>query len=398
MSAEIGDTRNDPTSPTKDEGDRISMVEHVVVIGAGVYGAAVTAALTRRGARVTVVDAGAPAAGSSGATFSWTNSCGKQPRSYHDFSVASMAAHRKLATDVPHGDWYHEGGNLEWAADDAGREALRKKVAGVLDYGYEARWLSRAEALGLEPDMDPAELPAGEIAYFPREGWIEPVRLIAHLLSRAVAGGSELAANDAVTALEVTAGTVRAVRLASGRQLLADAVVNCAGPQAAGIAALAGLVLPMRNTRGVLVCSSPVAVSVSRVIHAPHVHLRPDGGGRLLLHTHEIDGTAHVSGTGEISVDPSAIDKVVEAGRALYPGMRASTVEAVRVGQRPIPGDGLPVLGRVVALPNFHFAVSHSGATLSVHAGDLVAGEVLGEDHDDALAAFRFERPALAAR
>jgi len=386
------------------------MAERIVVIGAGVYGAAVAASLTRRGARVTVVDAGAPAGGTSGATFSWINSCGKQPRPYHDLSVAGMEAHRKLAAEVPHSDWYHEGGNLEWAVGDAGRAELREKVAGVLDYGYEARWLSRAEALRLEPDMDPAGLPADEIAYFPREGWIEPARLIGHLLSGAVSGGAELVPGDAVTGLEVTAGVVRAVRLASGRQLSAAAVVNCAGPQAARIAGLAGLVLPMRNTRGVLIYTSPVAVSVSRVIHAPHIHLRPDGAGRLLLHTSEIDGAAHVSGTGEISVAPevrtegvvpeartesieqSAVDNVLEAGRALYPGIRAATVESVRVSERPIPGDGLPVLGRAAGVPNFHFAVSHSGATLSVRAGDLVAAEALGEDQGDALAAFRFER------
>ncbi|MBE1492802.1 NAD(P)/FAD-dependent oxidoreductase [Plantactinospora soyae] len=374
------------------------MVEHVVVIGAGVYGAAVTASLTRRGARVTVVDAGAPGSGTSGATFSWTNSCGKQPRTYHDLSVASMAAHRKLAAEVPHGDWYHEGGNLEWAADDAGRAKLREKVDGVLDYGYEARWLDRAEAVRLEPDIDPAALPAYEIAYFPREGWIEPTRLIAHLLSNAVARGAELVRNDAVTGLEVTAGTVRAVRLASGRRLGTDAVVNCAGPRADRIAALAGLALPMRNTRGVLVYTSPVAVSVSRVVHAPLVHLRPDGAGRLLLHSEEIDGATYRSAGGTVEVEPSAVEQVVEAGRALYPGIRAATVESVRVGERPIPGDGLPVLGRAVELPNFHFAVSHSGATLSVHAGDLVAAEVLGADHADALAAFRFERLGPAAR
>src|SRR5882724_1653177 len=143
------------------------MAEHVVVIGAGVYGAAVTASLVRRGARVTIVDAGAPAGGTSGATFSWLNSCGKQPKAYHDLNVAGMAAHRKLAAEVPNGDWYHEGGNLEWADDDAGRAELRRKVAGVLDYGYEAHWLSRTEALRLEPDMNPTELPADEIAYFP---------------------------------------------------------------------------------------------------------------------------------------------------------------------------------------------------------------------------------------
>ncbi len=371
------------------------MVEHVVVIGAGVYGAAVAASLTRRGARVTVVDAGAPAGGTSGATFSWTNSCGKQPRAYHDLSVASMEAHRRLAS---HGDWYHEGGNLEWAADETGREELRAKVAGVQDYGYEARWLDRAEVLRLEPDVDPAALPEDGIAYFPREGWIEPTRLVGHLLSASASRGAEVVRGDGVTALESTWGVVSTVRLASGRRLAADAVVNCAGPRAAEIAALVGLPLPMRNTRGVLVYTSPVAVWVSRVVHAPRVHLRPDGAGRLLLHTHDGDGAVHVSDDGEISVDPSAVDEVFDAGCALYPGLRDATVESVRVGERPIPGDGLPVLGRAVEVPGFHFAVSHSGATLSVHAGDLVAAEVLGENQDEALAAFRFERFRFASR
>ncbi|TQM77770.1 glycine/D-amino acid oxidase-like deaminating enzyme [Saccharothrix saharensis] len=371
------------------------MVAHVVVIGAGVYGSSVAAALARRGARVTVVDAGAPAGGTSGATFSWTNSCGKQPRSYHDLNVTGMEAHRRLAADVPHGDWYHETGNLEWAAAEADREALSGKVATVLAYGYEARWLDRAEALALEPDLDPAALPEDGIAYFPREGWVEPTRLVAHLLAAAVAAGAEVVRDDAVTGLEVTGGGVRAVRLASGRRLTTDAVVDCAGPQAARIAALAGLALPMRNTRGVLVYTSPVAVAVSRVVHAPQVHLRPDGGGRLLLHTPDVDGAAHVSDTGAVTVDQAAVDVVVEAGRALYPGARGMTAESVRVGERPIPADGLPVLGRVAELPNFHFAVSHSGATLSLHAGGLVAAEVLGEDRDDALAPFRFERTAV---
>ena len=351
------------------------MVEHVVVIGAGVYGAAVAASLGRRGARVTVVDGGAPAGGTSGATFSWINSCGKQPRGYHDLNVAGMEAHRRLAAEVPDGDWYHETGNLEWA--DTEREELRRKVSGLDDYGYETRWLSREEALRLEPGLDPAVLP-DEVAFFPQEGWLDPGRMVNYLLSR----GAELVSDDAVTAFELD-GVVRAVRLASGRRLPADAVVNCAGPAAGRVAKLAGLHLPMRNTTGVLVHTGPVASRVSRVVHAPQVHLRPNGGSRVLLHSADTDGQP---------ADQTTADTVLTAGRALYPGIRDAAVESVRLGERPIPGDGLPVLGRVRELPNFHFAVSHSGATLCLHAGDLVAAEVLGADQDGTLAGFRFER------
>src|SRR5258707_15893715 len=99
-----------------------------------------------------------------------------------------MQAHQRLARDMPGSDWYHRGGNLEWGSSDAERGQLRGKADSVLAYGYEVRWLTRAEALRLEPDMNPAELPADEIAYFPAEGWIEPVRLIASLLSTAGGG------------------------------------------------------------------------------------------------------------------------------------------------------------------------------------------------------------------
>ncbi len=362
------------------------MTGHVVVIGAGVYGAAVAASLARRGAAVTVVDAGAAAGGTSGATFSWTNSGGKQPRAYHDLNVAGMEAHRKLAAEVPGADWYHEGGNLEWAADGAGRERLRAKVAGLRDYGYDARWLRRGDALRLEPELDAAALPDDGIAWFPREGWIEPVRLVAHLLAGC---GATVVTDDPVVAIDVGDAAVRAVVLGSGRRIAAGAVVDCAGPRAAEIAALAGLTLPLRNTRGALVCTSPVAVSVARVVHAPRVNLRPDGGGRLLLHSRGLDSD-DLDGAARLS--DSAVDDVLDAARALYPGGAAAPGARGGGGARPPPGAGVWVQGRAPQLPTFHFAVSHSGATLCVHAGDLVAAEVLGEPQDEALAPFRVER------
>jgi glycine/D-amino acid oxidase-like deaminating enzyme len=51
----------------------------VVVIGAGSVGANVAYRLAARGAGVTVLDAGAPGAGTSGVSFAWTNSFNKTP-------------------------------------------------------------------------------------------------------------------------------------------------------------------------------------------------------------------------------------------------------------------------------------------------------------------------------
>ncbi|KPM56118.1 FAD-dependent oxidoreductase [Frankia sp. R43] len=373
------------------------MAANVIVIGAGVYGAAVAASLARRGARVVVVEAGLPAHGTSGATFSWTNASAKPAGPYRDLNVAGLAAHRRLAaeaTGATRADWYHESGNLQWAAagDDEARQKLRAKVTGLLDDGYQARWLSRSEAADIEPGIDSAGLPADEIAFFPHEGWVAPERLISYLLSVAAAHGAELLTGDGVVALETSAGQVSAVRMASGRTLAVAAVVNCAGPRAGVIAELVGLDLPMRNTCGLLVRVSAAALPVSRVVHAPRVHLRPDGAAGLLMHSPALDEAVRTSDTGPVVADDTAVRRLLEAGRALCPAAHDAAVDGVRIGERPIPGDGLPVLGRAADLPNFHFAVSHSGVTLCLQAGGLVADEVLGLDRDEALAPFRFER------
>src|SRR5918911_4116130 len=93
----------------------------IVVIGAGSVGANVAFRLAERGARVTVLDAGAPGGGTSGASFAWLNAFRKTPREYYALNVASMAEHAALADDLPklvgRGGWYHPTGGLHWEED-----------------------------------------------------------------------------------------------------------------------------------------------------------------------------------------------------------------------------------------------------------------------------------------
>jgi glycine/D-amino acid oxidase-like deaminating enzyme len=384
-----------------EEGALISMSLHVVVVGAGVIGAAIAADLARGGCTVTVLESGQAAAGTSGATFAWTNAGGKQPRSYFDLNVEGMQAHRRLASSVASCDWYHESGNLEWIAGADAQQEQQRKVARLLEWGYQARWLDPKEVRSLEPDIA-ADMIGSPVAYFPEEGWVDPARLIAALLWRARASGAQVRPHCAAVGMSMTGERIDGVRTCDGETIRTDAVVNCAGPSAGEVAALAGVDLAMRNTTGLLAYTAPTAVTVGRVIHAPQIHLRPDGGGRLLLHNSTADAAVSTHDDGSRIAEPDAAQAMLHLAEELYPGLRGIKVEASRIGVRVIPIDGLPVLGPSATVENFHFAVTHSGVTLCLRVAELVGAEVRGELVDE-LASFRHSRlharqpPAMSA-
>jgi glycine/D-amino acid oxidase-like deaminating enzyme len=366
------------------------MAQNVVVVGAGMIGAAIAADLARGGATVTVLEAGQPAAGTSGATFAWTNAGGKQPRSYFDLNVEGMQAHRRLAASVVSCDWYHQSGNLEWKTGADAQQEQDRKITRLLEWGYQARWLDPKQVRSLEPDMTP-DMIASRVAYFPDEGWVDPARLIAALLSSARAAGAQVRPRCAAVGISMTGERIDSVRTSDGETARTDAVVNCAGPGAGEVAALAGVDLPMRNTTGLLAYTAPTAVAVGRVIHAPQIHLRPDGGGRLVLRNTVADAAVSTYEDGSRVAEPGATEAMLHLAEELYPGLRDIKVEASRIGVRPIPIDGLPVLGRSTTVENFHFAVTHSGVTLCLRVAELVGAEVRGELVDE-LAPFRLSR------
>jgi glycine/D-amino acid oxidase-like deaminating enzyme len=374
---------------------------NVVVVGAGVIGAAIAADLARGGFTVTVLESAQPATGTSGATFAWINAGGKQPRAYFELNVEGMQAHRRFASSVVSCDWYHEGGNLAWEAGAEAQQELERKVARALEWGYQACWLDPKEVRSLEPDMA-VDMIGSRVAYFPDEGWVDPARLIAVLLSRARAAGARVKPHCAVVGMSMRGERIDGVRTSDGETVRTDAVVNCAGPGAARVAALAGMDLPMRNTAGLLAYTAPTAVALRRVIHAPQIHLRPHGGGRLLLHNLAGDAAVSTHGEGYRIAEPGAAGAMLHLAEELYPGLRDIKVEASRIGVRGIPIDGLPVLGRSTTVENFHFAVTHSGVTLCLRVAELVGAEIRGEMVDK-LAPFRHSRldaqqhPAMSA-
>jgi len=361
----------------------------VAVIGVGVLGACVGWNLSRQGAEVVLVDAGRPGEGVTDWSFSWVNASNKTVRrSYFDLNVAGMAAHRELAATIGPDAWWYPSGHLRWA-DDPAAEARFLKTAELLgSWGYRVELSTGAEVRRrLEPALAlPDEVP---VVLYPDEAWVHGRHLVGRLVGQAVAAGAELRSRTEVRDIGTAAdGSVRSVTLSDGTTLAVDAVVNAAGPGASRIAGLVARDLPMRREPGVVTRIACAPVPIHRAMHAPHIEIRPDGDGSMVLHSREIDALVD---TGE--EDPAELARLLHASvRQVVPRLADSRVTRTRVAFRPIPADGFPSVGAVPSVPGYYEAVSHSGITLGPVLGRLLAAEILGGQSDELLADFRPER------
>jgi glycine/D-amino acid oxidase-like deaminating enzyme len=357
----------------------------IVVIGAGMVGANVGYRLAQAGADVTLVDAGQPGRGTSGSSFAWLNAFSKQPRDYFDLNVASMQEHLDLQDELGGGEWLTFEGNLLWGADTEKRSELRTAAERLNSWGYAAELLTPAQARALEPDLrfDVDD----EIIYVPREGWVSALPLIHALLRAAVALGAELRTLAKIARIERQGSRLTEVVLADGERLAADVVVDCAGPWADEVAQMAGCKLRLDRHPGLLAYSPPIPIGLKRLCHGPGVHFRPDSGGRVVIGQAWHDDNLRPDSPNALT--PQAL--LDEAARWL-PALTGVEVEASRIGVRPMPPDGLPMLGFLPEVDNFYVAVSHSGITLGPLWGRLVAQEIVQGSIEPRLAPYRPNR------
>jgi glycine/D-amino acid oxidase-like deaminating enzyme len=358
-----------------------------IVIGAGVMGASVAYRLAQAGASVTVLEAARVGGGTSGISFAWTNAHKKPPRPYHDLNVAGMKAHAALADEFGATPWLHGGGSLEWEAEPD-RTAQRANVEQLQSWGYAAEWITRHQVQELEPDIDPATIGDAPVAFFPEEGWLDPVVYAHAMLSAARRRhGAKVICGARVVDLTMAGDRVTGVRTADGTQYEADTVVNCAGRWTNETTRDAGQQLPLAPSVGFLVFTPPVAAGLGRVVHSPIISARPDGAGRLMLHWNPTDATLAIDTRLSPSM-PEARD-LVRRARQLLPSIGQVEPEAVRIAIRPIPGDHLSAIGPMPRISGYYIAVTHSGVTMSPFLGAVVADEIIGGRQRAELADFR---------
>lgn len=350
------------------------MQPRFLILGAGIMGAALAHRLARDGASVTVIEALAPAVGASGRSFGWVNASFFLSEDHFHLRRAAMEAHRQLAAELarpyqPEGClWYEKTG-----------AAFDRQLAALEALDYPLRLLDRAAVAALEPRL---AHPPERALFFPLESAQDPGDLTHALLGSASSHSAHLICGLRVEGLTQSDDRITGIRTAAG-DIHADHVILCTGTGTPPLLAPLGLHLPMLHRPGALLVTRPLQPLLHHILATSDQEVRQDAQGRLIAPA----SAHHQADAAEALPPPQEMEQATLMRlRHLFPNAFIRP-DRLFLAERPVPGDGLPVIGPV--LPGLSLAVMHSGATLAPLVADLLAAELGGQGEQALLAPFR---------
>lgn len=362
----------------------------VAVLGGGILGVSTAVHLLRQGASVVLVTESQLCSEATGRSLAWLNSAGSRSEPYHRLRVLGMDRYRTLYASDPDRDWLQFNGGLRW--NTAGkRDQTVARHEHEKAHGYDSRLLSPQEIPSIAPGVDPAAVP--ELAVFnPSEGWVSLPELVDYLMQEFHERGGELELNAGKGEILVKGGRAAGVALASGKTYDADTVVVACGAATPSVLSPLGVELPNGSPLSMLVVTKPVEHNLQAVLNTPRVAARPNPGGSLALDHDWYESRLKDRSDGTFSVSDDIVAELADEASLILKDHPELKPASWKVGYKPIPGDGEPVLGELRAVPACFVAFTHSGATLGLIAGELLAGEIVTGRRHPLLAAFSPDR------
>jgi glycine/D-amino acid oxidase-like deaminating enzyme len=324
----------------------------VLIIGAGIVGAACAAACAAAGWSTVVVARGI----CDGATAAGMGHLVVMDDSPAQFALtrSGVARWRELAPIMPAGAEYETCGTLWLAADQQQLAIAERRCRSYNDHGVRAEVVDPSRLMDLEPQL------IGDLAgalLVPDDGVIYPPAATAFLLAQAQAAGARFERGV------VIAVNADGVVLADGRRLSARRVVVAAGigspalAQGVGVRPRKGhLVITDRYpgfVRHQLVELGYLASAHGSADESVAFNVQPRHGGQLLI------GSSRQFGTDDPAVEPHLIDGIIRAAQRYLPGIADLRALRCWTGFRPATADHLPLIGQ-----------SHTGVWLATgHEG-----------------------------
>jgi glycine/D-amino acid oxidase-like deaminating enzyme len=363
----------------------------VVIVGAGIVGAACADAFAGRGLRVAVVDrdvvgSGATAAGmghivvmdDSDAQFALTN--------------YSQRLWQQLRPELPDDVEYEQAGTIWVAADEEEMtEVLRKREyyqkRAVAVEVMDAHQLMKAEP-NLREGLAGGLLVSGDAVLY-------PPCAARFLIGRAQQRGAQLRLGASVVQISESS-----VRLNDGQEVAAGIIVNAAGANAAELTAD----IDVKKRKGHLVITDRYpgflrhqlvelgylksAHSVSRDSVAFNV--QPRRTGQILI------GSSRQYGAEHKEVDQVMLARMVRRAQEYMPALGSMSAVRVWTGFRAATPDKLPLIGPCPGYKSVFLATGHEGLgiTTSLGTARILVDQVTGSKPEIAVEPYLPSRTA----
>ncbi|MEV5880444.1 FAD-binding oxidoreductase [Streptomyces sp. NPDC052101] len=369
----------------------------VVVVGAGMVGAACALYAARAGLDVRVVDRGPVAGGTTGAGEGNLLVSDKEPGPELDLALLSARSWSRLGDEFGTAVEYEPKGGLVVASTPGTLAALHAFADGQRSAGVEADPVAADQLPSLEPHL--AAGMAGGVHY-PQDAQVMPALAAAHLLR---ASGARLHTGWTVTGvLRRADGALAGVRTDRG-DLHAPAVVNAAGTWGGDLAALAGVRLPVLPRRGFVLVTEPLPRMVRHKVYAADYVADVASDSASLRTSPVVEGTAAgpvlIGASRErVGFDRSlslpAVRALAAGAIGLFPFLERVRALRTYAGFRPYLPDHLPAIGPDPRAPGLFHACGHEGAGigLATGTGQLIAQTLTGKTPELDLTPFRPER------
>ena len=345
----------------------------VIVVGAGIVGAACADELSRRGVSVTVIDASFCGGGATAAGMGHLVVMDDSPAQFA-LTKLSTELWRELAPELSDAE-YDPCGTL-WVASDAEEMvAAESKVRMYRELGVDAEVVTSQQLQKLEPQLRHGL--AGGMRV-PGDAVLYPTNATRWLLRRAQQNGADVFENRQVESV----GPCE-VHTSDGETFVADVVINAAGSHAAELTPG----VPIQPRKGHLAITDRYPGMVRHQVlelgylksahstEGPSVafNVQPRKTGQLLI------GSSREFVGWEESINCALLNEMLVRATSMMPGLARCNVIRAWTGFRPATPDKLPLIGEFE--PGLWLAAGHEGLgiTTSLGTARLLADLLLGQ-------------------
>ncbi|QRP43536.1 FAD-binding oxidoreductase [Amycolatopsis sp. FDAARGOS 1241] len=378
----------------------------VLVVGAGVVGAACAYYCAAAGLRVTVLERGGVAGGTTSGGEGNILVSDKELGAELDLALLSVKLWAQLGERFGPGalELEHKGGVVVAQSADAAT-GLAALAAEQRARGVEAVDLTPAEVAELEPNLT-KNVSSG--AYYPQDKQVQPMLAAAELLRQAGRLGAQVHTGTQVRAFRRRADGAFAGVATNRGDFSARWLVNAGGTWGGELSALAGAPIPVLPRRGFVLVTEPLPRVIRHKVYTAD-YVANVASGDAGLETSVVvegmqSGTVLIGASRErVGFDRqfslAVVRKLAAQAIGVFPFLADVALLRSYLGFRPYCPDHLPVIGEDPRLPGLVHACGHEGAGIGLAAatGHLVAQLTTSVKPDLELAPFRADRFEEAA-